>query len=68
MLLQHRGDGDGSGEVEREELHAEGGGLDGCAEAEEDLSAGLSAALLACSSRRDSAGGSQVEPAWVGRG
>lgn len=54
--------------MEREELHAEGGGLDGCAEAEEDLSAGVSAAVLAGSGRRDSAGGSPVEPAWVGRG
>lgn len=68
MLLQHGGDGDGLGEVEEVRVHREGGELDGGSEADEDLSPGVVAAVLACVCREDRGGGSSVEPAWVGRG
>lgn len=68
MLLQHGGDGDGFGEVEEVRVHGEGGELDGGAEAEEDLSPGIVAAVLASVCRENRGGRSSMEPAWIGRG
>ncbi|CAN0924105.1 Probable galacturonosyltransferase-like 8 [Linum grandiflorum] len=47
LLLQHRGDGDGFGEMEGWELQEEDRDVDGSSEAEEDLRAGFSAAVPA---------------------
>lgn len=47
MLLQHRGDGGGPGEVEERRVHTEDGRMDGGAEEEEDIPSGFFATFLA---------------------
>jgi len=67
VLFQHGGDGDGRGEMEGGEVQGEGGGMDGGAEAEEDLPLGFFASFSSGSGWGFEECGSQVEPAWVGR-
>ena len=69
MLLQHRRDGDGSGEVEAVRLHAPHRAVDGGAEDELEphLRARLTAAVPAGVRRTRSADRAQVESARIGR-
>ncbi|CAA6667193.1 unnamed protein product [Spirodela intermedia] len=53
LLLQHGGDGDGRGEVAQRGVHEDGGKLDGGAEEEEDIPAGVVAAFPAGAGRGD---------------
>ncbi|URE30524.1 Glycosyl transferase family 8 [Musa troglodytarum] len=67
LLLQHRSDGDGRGDVEVGRVHQDGGGLDGSAEAEEDLPLGFPATIPVGLGRKYKGSRSQVEPARPGR-
>lgn len=58
MLFQHGGDGDGRGQVEERRVYAEGGGMDGGAEEEEDISVGFAASVFAGVGGKYKGGGS----------
>lgn len=67
MLLQHRGDGCGRREVEAAGVNSKGGGVDGSAEAEEDLRPGLLATIFASFSWEHKSSRPQVEPTRLRR-
>lgn len=67
MLLQHRGYGDGSSEMEAREVHRSLRAMDDGAKIQKDIRSGLSTSIFAGICRQNCSSRAQVEPTWTGR-